>query len=206
MPKCCPEKGRKVNAINGTWPLASPVTHTQPSSPDSRWLRSLPYRDSLEMDACDTAPGIARKRIGAILREWGLEKFIDDAMLIASELITNAVAETRKVEWARRPPVRLRLRGGPSLLVIEIWDAVVATPAPRIATADDESGRGLAIVASLSASWGFHYPEKRGGKATWAIIGTPGRRAGKAGQPVLRMLLLASLRCRQDSFRAREGS
>jgi hypothetical protein len=199
------EKGKPVNAINGAWPLASPVMHAQPSSPDFRWLKSLPHRDCLEMDACDTAPRIARKRLAAILREWALEEFTDDATLIASELITNSVAETGKVEWARRPSVGLRLHAGPSVLAMEVWDAVLGAPVRRVATADDESGRGLAIVAGLCASCGFYYPGKRGGKVTWAIIGTPGRRAGKLARPGLRTLLLTSRSCRQGSSHANEG-
>jgi hypothetical protein len=205
MPECCAEKGKPVNAINGTWPLASPVMHTQPLSPDFMWLRSLPHRDCLKLDACDTAPGIARKRLEVVLSEWGLEEFADDAMVISSELITNSVTEVGKVEWARRPPVGLRLHGGPSVLVMQVWDAVLRAPLPRAATPDDESGRGLAIIAGLSASCGFYFPEKPGGKVTWAMIGTPGGLAGKLARPGLRMRLLISRSCRQESPHAHEG-
>jgi hypothetical protein len=157
------------------------------------------------MDACDSAPGIARKRLDVILRKWDLDEYVDDAMLIASELITNAVAETGKIEWARRPPVGLRLRGGPSVLAMEVWDAILAAPVPRAAAAEDESGRGLAIVAGLSTSCGFYYPGKHGGKVTWAIVGTPEWAAGKLARPGSRTLLLASRPCRQGPSHALEG-
>ncbi len=157
------------------------------------------------MDACDSAPRIARQWLGSILGEWALEQFTDDAMLVASELITNSVAETGRVEWVRRPPVGLRLRGGPSVLVMKVWDAVLGAPLPRAATEDDESGRGLAIVAGLSASCGFYYSEKRGGKVTWAIFGTCGNRAEKLARPGLRTMLLTSRPCRQESSHADEG-
>jgi len=107
------------------------------------------------MDACDTAPGIARRWLVRLLGEWSLEDHADDAMLVASELISNSVAETGKPGWVRRPPVGLRLHGGPSVLVIQVWDAVLGAPLPRAAAPDEESGRGLAIVAGLSASCGF---------------------------------------------------
>ena len=188
-----------MNTFNTTWQPASPVMHAQPVSPDYRWLRSLPHRDYLEMDARDTAPGIARRWLERILGEWALEDYADDAMLITSELISNSVAETGKVEWARRPPVGLRLRGGPSALVLQVWDAVLGVPVPRAAAPDDESGRGLAIVAGLSTSCGFYYCEKRGGKVTWAILGTPGGRPRKLARPGLRTLLLTSRPCRQGS-------
>jgi hypothetical protein len=157
------------------------------------------------MDARDTAPWIARRRLEVILGEWGLQEFADDAVLIASELVSNSVAETGKVEWVRRPPVGLRLHGGPSVLVLEVWDAVLDAPVARVATADDESGRGLAIVAGLSASCGFYYPENHGGKVTWSIIGTPCQSAGNLARPGLRALLLASRACRQGSSHTHGG-
>jgi hypothetical protein len=194
-----------MNAFNSTWPPATPVMHTQPVSPDSRWLRSLPHRDYLKMDACDTAPGIARRWLEALLRKWSLEDYADDAMLIASELISNSVAETGKVEWARRPPVGLRLHGGPSVLAMQVWDAVLSAPVPRVADAGDESGRGLAIVAGFSTRCGFYYPGKHGGKVTWSIIGTPQWPAGKLARPGPRTLLITSRPCRQGPSHALEG-
>ena len=52
-----------------------------------------------------------------------------------------------------------------------MWDAIAATPEPRVAAPDDQSGRGLAIVAALSAQWGYRGPQAGlGGKVTWALI------------------------------------
>jgi hypothetical protein len=140
-----------------------------------------------------------------LLREWSLEDYADDAMVVASELVSNSVAQTGKVEWVRRPPVGLRVRGGPSVLVMQVWDAVIGAPVPRVASEDDESGRGLAIVAALSSSCGFYYCEKRDGKVAWAILGTQAGRAGKLARPGLRTLLLTSRPCRQRPSHADEG-
>ncbi len=71
------------------------------------------------------------------------------------------------------PPVRLWLRGGLLGVAILVWDAVVAAPVPRTAGEDDESGRGLGIVADLSAACGFYHAAEPGGKVTWAAITTP---------------------------------
>jgi hypothetical protein len=54
-----------------------------------------------------------------------------------------------------RPPIRVWLCGGPSVVAVLAWDASVLPPVLREADEDDESGRGLAIVAALSAGWGF---------------------------------------------------
>jgi hypothetical protein len=67
----------------------------------------------------------------------------------------------------------LWLCGGPSVVALLAWDATASAPVPRDAGPDDENGRGLAIVAGLSASWGFYYPASLGGKVTWAIIDSP---------------------------------
>jgi len=148
---------------------------------------------------------MARRRLDVILSEWALEEFRDDAALVASELVTNSVAETGKVAWGRRPPVGLRLHGGPSVLAMEVWDAVLGAPVARAAAAGDESGRGLAIVAGLSTRCGFYYPGKRGGKVTWAIIGRPAWPAGKPERLDLRTLLLAFRACRLGPSQANGG-
>ena len=64
------------------------------------------------------------------------------------------------------------MRGGPSVVALLVWDATVAAPVPRAAGDDDESGRGLVIVAGFSAQWGFHHLAQLGGKVTWAVIDT----------------------------------
>jgi hypothetical protein len=179
MPKAAGQGEIPLNAFNSSRALASPITHTQPSSPDFRWLDSLPYRDSLELGAYDSAPRMARSRLAGLLREWSLAEFTDVAALVTSELITNSVAETARVPWpGGRPPVRLWLRGGPSVVAPLIWDAVTRPPVPRVAGHDEENGRGLAIVRELSAAWGYYYSSERGspqcgGKVTWAIITAP---------------------------------
>jgi anti-sigma regulatory factor (Ser/Thr protein kinase) len=149
-----------VNAINGRWPLATPVMHTQPSSPDFRLLDSLPHYSTLEVEADETAPGEARSWLRNLLLEWSLAEFRDAAELVLSELVTNSGAEIGKVAWpAQRPRVRLCLRGGPSLVSVQVWDPILDPPVPREAADDEEGGRGLFLVRCCSASWGFYHAE-----------------------------------------------
>jgi hypothetical protein len=70
-------------------------------------------------------------------------------------------------------PVRLWLRGGVAMVAVLAWDATLSVPVPRAAGGEEESGRGLAIVAALSADCGFYYPAHYPGKVTWAVIDTP---------------------------------
>jgi anti-sigma regulatory factor (Ser/Thr protein kinase) len=151
-------------------------------SPDQRWLAGAPFRDSLELGAYDTAPGTARGRARVVLAEWGLGHLRDDAELIISELVTNALRATEAVPWpAARPPVRLWLRADPSRACVLAWDAVAVLPVPRNAGQEEESGRGLAIVDALSSGWGcYDAPGPPGGKVTWALVGSawPGQPPG----------------------------
>jgi len=150
------------------------VMHPQPSAPDMGWLAGLPHRDYLELTADDTAPRTARRRLAMRLPEWSLPEFEVVASVIASELVTNALVATLGVPWTVAvPPVGLWLRGGPAVVTLLAWDATVTAPMPRDAGDEDESGRGLAIIATLSARWGYYHPARMPGKVTWAIIDTP---------------------------------
>lgn len=160
---------------NNTPAVTGPVMRSHPWPPDMRLLGSLPYRDSLVLDAVDMAPRAARRWIAKLLPEWSLPEFEVAASLIASELVTNSLVALCGVQWtAPEPPIRLWLRGGAGVLAILAWDAILTAPVPREAAAEDESGRGLAIVAALSADCGFYHPRQRcGGKVTWALIERP---------------------------------
>jgi hypothetical protein len=138
------------------------------------WLASLPRRDSVELDALETAPRAGRRWLAKVLSDWSLTQFETATALIATELVTNAVVATNEVRWvSARPPIRVWLCGGPSVVAVLTWDASILAPVVRDAGDDDESGRGLAIVAALSAAWGFYYPAEFRGKVTWAIIDCP---------------------------------
>ena len=163
-----------MNVANSTCAITAPVTRPQPSSPHMRWLASLPHRDSVELDAVETAPREARRWLAKVLPEWSLSQFDTVAALVATEIVTNGVAATAGMRWpATRPPIRVWLCGGPSVVAVLAWDASPLVPVVREAGEGDESGRGLAIVAALSAGWGFYYPAEFCGKVTWAVIDTP---------------------------------
>lgn len=66
--------------------------------------------------------------------------------------MTNAIDAS--VVLPERPPVALRLLATGKSLMIEVWDRSPLDLEPREASADDECGRGLAVVAALSTRWG----------------------------------------------------
>jgi Histidine kinase-like ATPase domain len=140
-----------VNADFGQWRLAS----------------------RLELGPLPGAVPCARLHAKHILREWNLAHVADDAELIVSELMTNALKATGRQADIR--PIRLRLLANRDYLMIQVWDALAVAPTPRPHTIDAETGRGLEIVTLLSDRWGFYHPVD-GGKVVWAalVTGTTG--------------------------------
>jgi anti-sigma regulatory factor (Ser/Thr protein kinase) len=126
------------------------------------------------MAALPSAVGQARAYARWVLGGWQLPAMADTAELLVSELVTNAVKATGSVdEWTdeRRlagkvNPVYLSLSALADALLIEVWDASSVPPLRRVASEDDETGRGLMLVQTLSKEWGCEVLET-GGKVVW---------------------------------------
>ncbi|QLJ01911.1 PAS domain S-box protein [Streptomyces sp. NEAU-sy36] len=95
------------------------------------------------------------------LISWECPEPADDALLLLSEILTNAV---RHAEG----PVGLRLCRTATELTVEVGDHSPQLPRPRHATGDDESGRGLFLVRTLADSWGVRPTDE--GKTTWFTL------------------------------------
>jgi serine/threonine-protein kinase RsbW len=87
---------------------------------------------------------------------------LDDAALVLSELVGNAVRH------ATGSTMEVRLRRTGDVLRIAVHDRSPAHPAPRDAAADDESGRGMLIIDALSSRWGWE--PRADGKVVWADV------------------------------------
>ncbi|MFJ4800130.1 ATP-binding protein [Streptomyces murinus] len=93
---------------------------------------------------------------------WGLPSTLaDDVVLAVSELVTNAVRYGRG-------NVRLWVRCAEELR-IEVRDGNPAPALVRTTTDQDESGRGLLLVAGLARKWGV----SQDGRTTWAVFCLP---------------------------------
>ncbi|MEV5318263.1 ATP-binding SpoIIE family protein phosphatase [Streptomyces sp. NPDC052687] len=119
------------------------------------------------------APGAARRLLRTALREWadlglpGADRAGEDAAVVVSELVTNAV-----VHAGTDVDLVCRLEPDTGALVVEISDRHPSR-APRDGAADPghgtpEYGRGLRLVAALCESWGVTY--RRGAKTVWARL------------------------------------
>ncbi|MFC9679715.1 SpoIIE family protein phosphatase [Streptomyces sp. NPDC056948] len=144
------------------------------------------------------APGTARALVRSALAEWtrlGLpgtehltDRLADDATLVVSELVTNAVVHAgTDVELE----CRLEGDGGggdgdggdkeTAALVVEVCDHHPSR-APRGGEPETphdmpEYGRGLRLVGALSEAWGITY--RTGRKTVWARLPAGGCAAGE---------------------------
>jgi anti-sigma regulatory factor (Ser/Thr protein kinase) len=82
----------------------------------------------------------------------------EDALLLTSELVTNAVLHGRSEVCIEVTPFRGWLR-------IAVGDENSRRPAPVPQDPDALDGRGLALVSALAARWGVD--DRPMGKAVW---------------------------------------
>lgn len=121
-----------------------------------------PQRYSDGYSPRDTAPSRARRDVTLCLHTWGLDHLVDDARLIVSELVTNAIRHThtgRVVVSVTRHPDRVR---------IVVTDTSRIPPAPAVPDSDAETGRGLWLVGQLATGWGSE--RLRTGKRVWVEL------------------------------------
>ncbi|MFJ8029056.1 ATP-binding protein [Streptomyces sp. NPDC096032] len=110
------------------------------------------------------AAPLCRRLVTDALHRWDLDDLIDDAQVIATELVTNAIATNAPAD----SDVTLWLRRDRGSLVIEVDDQAEAIPVLPQAAFSVEYGRALSVVASLSTFWGLR--EGAGGKVMWAEL------------------------------------
>lgn len=87
------------------------------------------------------------------------------AMLLASELITNALEHGSGAISVAVAVRRDRVR-------VEVTDESPTRPRPRRAATYDEGGRGLFIVQSLANDWGMDALPRGRGKSVWFSLTT----------------------------------
>jgi anti-sigma regulatory factor (Ser/Thr protein kinase) len=120
-----------------------------------------------EVQRMDVPRGIrsvrqARRFCLSLFVRWQLpHEVVEAAGLVVNELVTNALLHGRG-------PVELVLRRTATVLYVEVFDASGHMPRRRLATVEDEGGRGLHLVASLSQRWGVR--PAGDGKSVWVAL------------------------------------
>ncbi len=120
-----------------------------------------PTEGEVPLPSLPESAAVARRLVQiVILRRWGLTpKLTEDAVLLVSELVGNAVRHT----GARAFGLRMRHRRG--WIRVEVRDPSRALPCLMPVQETDISGRGLFLVDKLADRWGVDLLSH--GKTTW---------------------------------------
>jgi len=127
----------------------------------------------VDLDPVPSSVGIARSFIREALVDLD-ENAQDVALLLTSELVTNAILHART-------PVKLGVLVDNDRTLVCVADRMSESPdlTPRARSQDRPGGRGLALVADLAESWGT--TTYTGGKTVWFVLRTARDRAVRSG-------------------------
>ena len=162
--------------------LRQPAAGTAARAGERRQPRGqLEGRDPLVATAAyqpePTAAAAARRFVRDTLQSWLVSdaaadghELVDDAVLLTSELVTNAV-----VHAGTAVEVTCRLADGGVEVVVSDGHPARLVPEPpenEHIPAERTSGRGLLLPAALASAWGVSYGQAA--KAVWFRIGPTG--------------------------------
>jgi anti-sigma regulatory factor (Ser/Thr protein kinase) len=116
---------------------------------------------SVDLPIDEDAPWVARNAVLSLLADWGFgdEDTLDNAALVVSELVSNAVRH-----GGGCLELVVSLRG--QLLTMYAADGSAVVPRRR--EPHDSGGRGIAIIEALTRAWGVQ--DDRNGKRVWVIM------------------------------------
>ncbi|MFD7495512.1 ATP-binding protein [Streptomyces sp. NPDC059832] len=159
--------------------------------------QEVPTSSSMAVPHGPAGVGQARHRMREQLRSHGVsDSVVDDAVLILSELLSNACRHGRPLgrhtdvgDGDVRAAWRVDRTGG---LTVEVTDGGGPTrPVPATPSVTARGGRGLNIISALADEWGVR--DSSSGEVTvWVLVneghgqvsGVPGR-PGRPGAPAV---------------------
>jgi anti-sigma regulatory factor (Ser/Thr protein kinase) len=110
-------------------------------------LRTLRIR----LPAHPASAAAARRHVKAAIRAWDLDIDAYVAALLVSELITNALTYGLREDET----IQLVITSADNWIRVSVHDSSRSEPVLVHAPLDAEDGRGLTLLANLSANWGF---------------------------------------------------
>ncbi|QXE34348.1 SpoIIE family protein phosphatase [Streptomyces sp. GMY02] len=145
-------------------------------------------RAAASFDPVGRSVATARAFVRDTLQGWGHSDVVDDAVVLTSELVTNAVIHA----GTSADVLCLRMEDG---VRVEVADRYPEREIPiqgtrrSFANADRENGRGLLLCAALASRWGVEYTPTY--KQVWFQLDLPERPVGtRLAGPVLPTSLL----------------
>jgi len=118
--------------------------------------------------------GPARTFVLHTMHDWGEAGRAGDVAAVVSELLANALRHALPAACALGElppaPIRLGLQHAGPYVVCAVADPSSEPPVLRQPDWQDESGRGLVLVSSLSDRWGHCLASGTAGKVVWAAF------------------------------------
>ncbi|MYZ35252.1 MULTISPECIES: SpoIIE family protein phosphatase [unclassified Streptomyces] len=140
-------------------------------------------RAAATFDPVGRSVATARAFVRDTLQGWGYADVVDDAVVLTSELVTNAVIHA----GTSADVLCLRTEDG---VRVEVADRYPEREIPiqgagrTFANADRENGRGLLLCAAMASRWGVEYTSTY--KQVWFQLDLPQRPVGtRSAGPVL---------------------
>ena len=116
----------------------------------------------IRLTAGPAAAGEARGQVLQAICAWAVPVDPDVAVLLTSELVTNAIRHEAG------QTITLAITCSCGQLRVDVHDSSYSWPVVLEAPADAEAGRGLMLVATLSAGWGvYRTPRARPCTSRW---------------------------------------
>ncbi|OEV13046.1 hypothetical protein AN218_05385 [Streptomyces nanshensis] len=172
----------------------APVIATQHTPRDAAGVRTgsdqrykgrrvITARAAATFEPVGRSVATARAFVRDTLQGWGLGDIVDDAVVLTSELVTNAVVHAGTAAEV----VCLRDGEGVRIEVVDRYperELPLQDPAHILGSPDREGGRGLLLCAALASHWGVDYTAAD--KRVWFSLDLPERPVGtRAAGPAL---------------------
>ncbi|MFB6957791.1 SpoIIE family protein phosphatase [Streptomyces sp. NPDC056309] len=132
-------------------------------------------RAAASFDPLGRSVATARSFVRDTLQGWGFGDIVDDAVVLTSELVTNAVVHA----GTAADVLCLRSDDGARIEVSDRYperELPVQSSAINMGSPDREGGRGLQLCAALAGRWGVEYTPTH--KKVWFQLDLPERPVG----------------------------
>ncbi|MEV4973110.1 SpoIIE family protein phosphatase [Streptomyces scopuliridis] len=145
-------------------------------------------RAAASFDPVGRSVATARAFVRDTLQGWGYSDVVDDAVVLTSELVTNAVIHA----GTSADVLCLRTEDGVRVEVADRYperEVPIQGTGQSFGSPDRENGRGLLLCAALASRWGVEYTPTH--KQVWFQLDLPQRQVGtRSAGPVLPTSLL----------------